>query len=88
MIPHKISQNDHESPSHQPRYHPCYKLCYQPRYQPWYQTLYQFDIMLLKLAEHVDLKKYTPVCLPKLKEDFVDRIGWAYGEIVIYLFAE
>ena len=43
-------------------------------------TDYDHDVMLLKLAEHVDMKKYAPVCLPKLEEDFIGRMALAYGE--------
>ena len=45
---------------------------------------FHFDILLLKLAEHVDLKKYAPVCLPKVEEDFIGRMGSAYGENKIF----
>ena len=41
---------------------------------------FHFDILLLKLAEHVDLKKYAPACLPKIEEDFIGRMALAYGE--------
>ena len=53
---------------------------------PQYMTItdYDHDVMLLKLAEHVDMKKYAPVCLPKLEEDFIGRMALAYGENKIF----
>ena len=53
---------------------------------PKYKKLakYNHDVMLLKLAEHVDMKKYAPVCLPKVEEDFIGRMGSAYGENKIF----
>ena len=41
---------------------------------------YSNDIALLKLAEEVNMTTYTPVCLPPLDKDYVDKIGTAYGE--------
>ena len=38
------------------------------------------DIALLKLAEYVDLKIYTPACLPAANRSFVNKIGSAYGK--------
>ena len=37
------------------------------------------DIALLKLAEAVDLKIYTPACLPSVDKDYTDQTSWAYG---------
>ena len=42
------------------------------------------DVMLLKLVEHVDMKKYAPACLPKLEEDFIGHMALAYGEHKIF----
>ena len=41
------------------------------------------DIALLKLAEYVDLKTYTPACLPAANRSFVNKIGSAYGKTTI-----
>ena len=41
---------------------------------------YSNDIALLKLAEEVNMTIYTPVCLPPLDTDYVDKIGTAYGK--------
>ena len=38
------------------------------------------DIALLKLAESVDLKTYTPACLPKSGADYTGQNGKVYGE--------
>ena len=38
---------------------------------------YSNDIALLKLAEEVNMTTYTPVCLPPLDTDYVDKIGTA-----------
>ena len=40
------------------------------------------DIALLELAEEVDLKVYTPVCLPSNGdgEDFIGKRAWIYGK--------
>lgn len=37
------------------------------------------DIALLKLKEKVDLRIYTPACLPPKGKTFVDQEGWVYG---------
>ena len=42
---------------------------------------YSNDIALLKLAESVDLKTYTPACLPAVNTDYVNQNGYSYGEI-------
>ena len=39
------------------------------------------DIALLKLAEAVDLKIYTPACLPKSDADYTGQKGQVYGEL-------
>ena len=39
------------------------------------------DIALLKLAEAVDLKVYTPACLPKSDADYTGQKGQVYGEL-------
>ena len=41
---------------------------------------YSNDIALLKLAEEVNMTTYTPVCLPSIDKDYVDKIGAAYGK--------
>jgi hypothetical protein len=40
---------------------------------------HQHDIALLRLAEHVDLTLYPPVCLPPPALDFVGSTAFAYG---------
>ena len=37
------------------------------------------DIALLKLEVKVNLNMYTPICLPKVGDDFTDQTAWAYG---------
>ena len=39
------------------------------------------DIALLELEEEVDLKVYTPVCLPDSEDSqqFIGRFAWIYG---------
>ena len=39
------------------------------------------DIALLKLVEEVDVKLYTPICLPSADADYNGRSGQVYGEI-------
>ena len=39
------------------------------------------DIALLKRSEKVDLKVYTPACLPALNKDYTGKTGTAYGVI-------
>ena len=38
------------------------------------------DIALLKLAEEVDLKIYTPACLPSIGADYTGQNGRVYGK--------
>ena len=42
------------------------------------------DICLLKLARHVNLNIYTPVCLARSEDTdtFYGKLAWAYGEIL------
>ena len=40
---------------------------------------YENDIALLKLAEKVDLNVYTPICLPRSRENTVGRKVMALG---------
>ena len=42
--------------------------------------LHSNDIALLKLAESVDLKTYTPACLPKSGTDYTGQNGKVYGK--------
>ena len=42
--------------------------------------LHSNDIALLKLAESVDLKTYTPACLPKSGTDYTGQKGKVYGK--------
>ena len=44
----------------------------------------RWDIALLKLADRVDLKKYTPACLPESDERFLGDTGFAYGKNTIF----
>ena len=37
------------------------------------------DIALLKLTEKLDLRTYTPACLPTKRQTFVNHEGWVYG---------
>ena len=37
-----------------------------------------YDITLLKLAEHVNMNFYSPVCLPNKLDNFAGRRGWVY----------
>merc|ERR1712032_1493212 len=37
------------------------------------------DIALVKLESDVDLKTYSPACLPEQGQDFTGRRGWVYG---------
>jgi len=37
------------------------------------------DIALLKLAEEVDLKTYTPACLANTTDNFEGKSAWVYG---------
>ena len=39
------------------------------------------DIALLKLVEEVDVKLYTPICLPSVDADYTGRKAQVYGEI-------
>ena len=39
------------------------------------------DIALLKLAEEVDLKTYTPACLANTTDNFEGKSAWVYGNI-------
>ena len=39
------------------------------------------DIALLKLVEEVDVKLYTPACLPSVGADYTGRKAQVYGEI-------
>eukprot|EP00090_Calanus_glacialis_P011317 TRINITY_DN19748_c0_g1_i1.p1 TRINITY_DN19748_c0_g1~~TRINITY_DN19748_c0_g1_i1.p1 ORF type:complete len:233 (-),score=32.54 TRINITY_DN19748_c0_g1_i1:49-747(-) len=38
-----------------------------------------YDIALIKLKEEVDLKVYTPACLPLYGDTFVGQKAWVYG---------
>ena len=38
------------------------------------------DIALLKLVEEVDVKLFTPACLPSVDADYTGRKAQAYGE--------
>ena len=42
--------------------------------------MYTYDVALLRLDEHVDLKKYRPACLPHSGDNFEGYMGSAYGE--------
>ena len=44
------------------------------------------DIAILKLAEEVDLSKYTPACLPRPGENFVGKTALAMGMLFILAF--
>ena len=42
------------------------------------------DLALLELSEEVDIKVYTPVCLPKpgsSPDSYFGRRAWVYGNI-------
>ena len=39
------------------------------------------DIALLKLVEEVDVKLFTPACLPSVDADYTGRKAQTYGEI-------
>jgi len=39
---------------------------------------FENDISLLRI-ENVDLRVYTPACLPTLNQDFTGQTAWAYG---------
>ena len=39
-----------------------------------------FDIGLLKLVEPVDLNIYSPVCMPKMGDEFTGKMAWTYGQ--------
>ena len=41
---------------------------------------YSNNIALLKLAEHVNLKSYTPACLPSANRSYVNKMGSASGK--------
>ena len=45
--------------------------------KPWLNN----DIALLKLVEEVDVKLYTPACLPSVGADYTGRKAQVYGEI-------
>ena len=38
------------------------------------------DIALLKLVEEVDVKLFTPACLPSVDADYTGRKAQTYGE--------
>ena len=46
------------------------------------------DIALLELEEEVDLKIYTPVCLPDSEDSqqFIGKYGWIYGRLIWFQF--
>ena len=48
-----------------------------------YEKPIQFnnDIALLKLVEEVDVKLFTPACLPSVDADYTGRKAQTYGEI-------
>ena len=37
------------------------------------------DIALMRLSQAVDMRIYTPVCLPSPGETYVGLTGWVYG---------
>ena len=43
-----------------------------------------YDIALIKLKEEVDLKVYTPACLPLYGDTFVGQKAWVYGKEIIF----
>ena len=44
------------------------------------------DLALLELVEEVDLDIYTPVCLPRRGESFLDKRVLALGNSVLFHF--
>ena len=49
-----------------------------------------YDITLIELAKEVDLKKYTPACLPHPRDPnypdpFAGKTAYVYGDRYIYL---
>ena len=43
------------------------------------------DITLLKLSEKVDMKKYSPVCLPDAASTYVGKNADVYGKFAFLL---
>ena len=50
------------------------------RHEDYQESTSHNDIAILELSEEVDLKVYTPICLPKDKETFIGQKAWIYGK--------